>query len=218
MRVSFILATKDRPRLLPKMIASVLCQSDPHWELIVFDNGTTSVEHLMPRDPRVHYWRGRASGPSDAYNQVLSAATGDIVFPLADDDTISERTVEVVRAVMADFPDREWGYARTAYYVDGTMRKLLGGTWDLDLLKSYGYYLGGAVWWRKSLSDRVGGFDPTFDGAGDYELYVRFGHESEPIYVRGEILYHYNEWEGTDSQMNAERQYEQAKRIWAKYA
>lgn len=202
--------------MLPKMIASVLCQSDPNWHLMVFDNGDQSVEHLMPRDPRVFYWRGKATGPADAYNQVLQAAKGDIIFPLADDDTVSERTVEVVRAVMEDFPDKEWGYARTAVYVDGNLNRLLGGAWDLDVLKD-GYYLGGAVWWRKSLSDRVGGFDPSFDGAGDYELYLRFGIESEPVYVRGEILYFYNDWPGTDTQVMWERQLEQNKRIWAKY-
>lgn len=199
------------------MIASVLCQSDPRWDLVVFDNGENSVEHLMPRDPRVHYWRGRATGPADAYNQVLNAAKGDIIFPIADDDTIDERTVEIVLAVMNDFPDKQWGYARTAYLVNGEIKKLLGGSWDRDLLLHYGYYLGGAVWWRKSLTDRLGGFDPTFDGAGDYELYARFGSDSDPIYVQGEILYYYNEWSGADSQENKERQYAQAQRIWERY-
>lgn len=203
--------------MLPKMIASVLCQSDPRWQLFVFDNGNESVENLIPPDPRVHYWKGTATGPSDAYNQALERATGEIIFPIADDDTISERTVEIVLSVMSDFPEKEWGYARTAWNIDGEMRLLLGNHWSLDDLKE-GYYLGGAVWWKKSLSDRLGGFDPSFDGAGDYELYLRFGMNSEPVYVKGEILYYYNDWSGTDTRMMGERQSEQNKRIREKYA
>ncbi len=212
MKLSFILATKDRPLMLPHAIASVLVQSDPNWELIVLDNGT-SVENLMPRDKRVYYWHSVTSGPGDAFNQALQRATGDIIMPLADDDTIDKDTVSTI---FERIGDAEWGYARTAWQQDGETKFLLGNFWDIEQYKQ-GYYLGGAVFWRKSLSDRVGGFDPAFDGAADYELYMRFGLAAEPVYIRDKILYYYNDWGGTDTHTMSARQLEANYRIWQKY-
>lgn len=213
MNVSIILATKNRPLMLPKAIASVLVQTDPHWELVVLDNGK-SVENLMPRDPRVKYYNREATGPADAYSQALSLATGDIVMPLADDDTLAPNAVATIleRIGLA-----EWGYARTAFQRDGDTIFLLGNFWDVEALKK-GYYLGGAVFWRKRLSDRLGGFDPEYEGAADYELYLRFGLDSEPAYIRDQILYYYNDWEGTDSRRHSNRQGESNQKIWSRYA
>lgn len=213
MKVSFILPTKDRPRMLPNMIASVLVQTDPNWELIVFDNGETSIENLMPRDRRAYYFRGKASGPADASRQAMAHATGDIIMPISDDDTIAPDTVETI---LDRIGDAEWGYARTAWQRDGETIFLLGSFWDLDALK-HGYYLGGAVFWRKSFSDRIGTFDPEFDGAGDYDLYLRFGMAAEPVYIRNKILYYYNDWAGTDSRQQTDRQVAMNEKIWSKY-
>ena len=86
MKLSVILATKDRPEWLPTAVASVLRQTDPHWELCVFDNGHTAA--AVENDPRIVYRRGTATGPADAYEQARLMASGDLVMPLADDDSL----------------------------------------------------------------------------------------------------------------------------------
>lgn len=213
MRVSVILATRDRPEQLPQAIASVLAQDDPNWELVVFDNGSEPVGHLVPADPRVVCFRGTASGPADAYQQALERATGDIVIPLADDDELAPQAVGVI---LGRIGDHEWGYARTDYLRDGEVVMVLGAPWSYRQLLG-GYYLGGAVFWRRSLSDRVGGFDPEFDGAGDYDLYIRFGRAAEPVYLEDDVLYIYHDWDGTDTRQKSDRQMLANHRIWAKY-
>lgn len=213
MKVSFFLPTRDRPRMLPKMVASVLCQSDPRWELVVFDNGEMPVENLMPRDPRCYYWRGKANGPADAHQQALTRTTGDIVMPLSDDDTIDEDTVAIIFERLGD---AEWGYGRTAFMVDGNIHHLLGGHWDYEELKQ-SYYLGGAVFWRRRLFEKVGGFDSEYNSAADWDLYLRFGAVAEPVYVKDKILYYYNDWPGTDSHQMSWRQHESNVKIVEKY-
>jgi len=57
--------------------------------------------------------------------------------------------------------------------------------------------LGGAVMWRRSLTDEIGGFDPRWSYAGDTDLYGRFsyseariGYVREPLYFQTEHAQH----------------------------
>lgn len=208
MKVSILLATKNRPDWVQTAIASVLAQTDHNWELVVLDNGE-SIEQLIPADQRIQYHHATASGSADAFNQALRFATGDVVTPLADDDQIAPQTVATIRSRIGEY---EWGYARTAYIRDGVTLFYLGDPWDLSRLRQF-YYLGGAVFWRKSLSDRIGGFDPAFDLVGDYDLYLRFGEAATPIFLADEVLYLYHDHPLTDTNVHAQLQQERVAAI-----
>jgi hypothetical protein len=210
MRLSIFMATRDRPKLLPRAIESVLAQDDDRWELCILDNGMTQ-RSLIPRDPRIVYRWAKATGPADAFQQALELATGDVVMPMGDDDTLAPHTV---RTVLAGLGGAEWGYAQTAFQRDGATQFLLGDVWSLERLRQ-DYYLGGAVFWRKRLSDRLGGFDTAFDGAADYDLYLRFGEQHTPVFIP-EVLYLYNDHPETDTNVHHGRQRDAAERIRAK--
>lgn len=201
MKVSVILATKDRAEVLPNAIRSVLAQTDPRWELVIYDNGT-SIAHLVPDDPRIVYRSGPATGSADAFAKAMTFVTGDFITPVADDDEIAPHTVETI---INRIGDHEWGYARTAYVREGRMLFFLGDPWDLPRFRSF-FYLGGAVFWRKRLSDRLGGFDPAFNLCGDYDLYLRFGEDSEPVFVSDQVLYIYHDHPGTETRVFAGEQ------------
>jgi hypothetical protein len=209
-KLSVFMATRDRPKLLPRAIESVLAQDDDRWELCILDNGMTQ-RSLIPRDPRIVYRWAKATGPADAFQQALELATGDVVMPMGDDDTLAPHTV---RTVIEGLGDAEWGYAQTAFQRDGATQFLLGDAWSLERLRQ-DYYLGGAVFWRRRLSDRLGGFDTAFDGAADYDLYLRFGEQHTPVFIP-EVLYLYNDHPGTDTNVHHGRQRDAAERIRAK--
>ena len=208
MTVSILLATKDRPQFLPRAIASVLAQTDPDWQLCVLDNGEP-MAHLVPSDRRIVYRHHPATGSADAYRQALAMATGELVCTLADDDELTPQAVRVIRERIGD---AEWGYGRTDYERDGAVIMRLGDPWDLPRLRSF-YYLGGAVFWRKRLSDRLGGFDPDFNLVGDYDLYLRFGEDSTPVYLADETLYVYHDHPGAETRTRTAEQAAQVARI-----
>jgi hypothetical protein len=79
------------------------------------------------------------------------------------------------------------------------------------------YMLGGAIFWRKSLTDRLGGFKSEFDGAADFDLYLRFLNDSEPALSK-EILYLYEDHAETDTRVNHGRQADATQRIAARTA
>jgi hypothetical protein len=67
-----------------------------------------------------------------------------------------------------------------------------------------GNYIGtpGAVMFRRSVFDSVGGFDTTLHAAEDYELYLRVASEF-PIHKHGELVLDYREHEANTSRDSA---------------
>ena len=90
-----------------------------------------------------------------------------------------------------------------------------GGSGDAVRQTASGdYMLGGAVYWKRTLTDELGGFNAAYDGAADFDLYRRFIAHSQPKVV-GDVLYLYNDHPGTDSRAHPDRQADAAARIRA---
>lgn len=213
-RVSILTPTKDRPDWLPKCIGSVLAQGFADWEQIVYDCGETPC--MTPQlqenlDPRIRYVRGESRGPAADFQACLDLATGDIIHPLSDDDRLAPRALQFADEAIAD---KDWLVGRTVLVDQSGMPVALrGGTWaDIEATRYGQYMLGGAVYWRKSLTDSLGGFDSSFDGAADFDLYTRFLKHSEPARTK-QILYLYTAHAETDSVVNAERQNDATQRV-----
>jgi glycosyltransferase involved in cell wall biosynthesis len=79
--------TYDRPEFVSRAVDYFLLQDYAPCELIVLDDGTQPVEHLIPSDPRVRYVRmqGRASTGSKR-NLGCQLADGELILNWDDDD------------------------------------------------------------------------------------------------------------------------------------
>ena len=85
--VSCILVTKDRPAFFRQALGCFTDQDYPHKELVVVDDGETSVESLCAGVPNVRYIRLAALTPTGTkLNLGIDAARGDILQKLDDDD------------------------------------------------------------------------------------------------------------------------------------
>lgn len=205
MKVSVLTPTLDRPDFVSKAIESVLAQTYEDWELVLYDVGTEKVR--VPDDPRVRVFVGEAAGPARDFQFCLDHAEGVLVTPLADDDLLPPHALETA---VAHIGDAEWLCGMTVIVRDGMPTAVRGGTLQsVNITRKGMFWLGGAIYWRPSLTDRVGGFDAKFDGAADYDLYLRFLGESDPVLVR-DVLYLYADHDGTDSRVRAANQAEKA--------
>lgn len=211
MKVSILTPTKDRPGFVERAIASVRAQSYQDWELILYDVGERSILDRVPRDSRIRYRRGVAEGPAADFDWCLRQATGDLVHPLSDDDELP--SYALAHAV-SEISDHEWLIGSTVLRNEaGDVFAYRGGTREaLTATLAGEYMLGGAVYWRKTLSDRVGGFRAEYDGAADFDLYLRFARAAEPRIIP-DVLYLYTDHAGTDSRVRAENQQHQSARI-----
>lgn len=113
-KVSVILPTYNRARLLPRAIHSVLAQSYDDLELIIVDDGseddTADVVGNI-RDSRVRYMRlARNQGISAARNRGLQKASGEyLAFQDSDDEWDPQKLEKQIRSLEAH-PDREIVY------------------------------------------------------------------------------------------------------------
>jgi len=88
-RVSVILATYNRPRLVVEAIHSVLAQTYRDYEIIVADDGSTddTFERLAALDGHIRAVALKHSGmPEVARNRAIAIARGDLIVFLDDDD------------------------------------------------------------------------------------------------------------------------------------
>jgi glycosyltransferase involved in cell wall biosynthesis len=217
-KFSILTPTLDRPAMLEQCIRSVRRQSYGGWEQIVYNVGdvvgAVDDRHFRGEyEPRLRYYEGEKQGPAADFQAALDRATGDIVVPLSDDDRLAPHALERAAVLIGD---HEWLCARTILVNElGLPVALRGGTRDaVEMTKRGQYMLGGAIFWRKSLTDRVGGFKSEYDGAADFDLYLRFIDAAEPA-LSDEILYLYSDHAQTDTRVNAGRQNDASRRIAA---
>ena len=106
--VSCLMVTADRPVLVQRAIWCFQQQTYPRKELVVLDNGTQPIEHLLADVPDgsvryAHVTRGPETVIGGLRNRSLDMATGDLVVPQWDDDDWShpERLSRQVEALQA---------------------------------------------------------------------------------------------------------------------
>jgi glycosyltransferase involved in cell wall biosynthesis len=212
-KLTIFTPTKDRPDWIVRCVRSVLNQTYQTWEMVVYDVGDEAVEDLIPSDPRIRYERGECCGPAQDFQSALDLATGQVVTPLSDDDRLPRHALQTA---VESIGEADWLVGRTVLVnTQGEPVAFRGGTWDhIEETRHGMYMLGGAVYWRKSLSDELGGFSSDFDGAADFDLYRRFLRHSEPARTL-DTLYIHTVHPQQDTLVNQERQADATKRIMA---
>ena len=108
-KVSILLPTYNRRRILPRTIASVFSQDEQDIELIIVDDRSsdeTGVYLASLNDPRIRILRPATNlGTAGARNFALKAARAEIVALLDDDDVYLEHRLSAPMAVFAREPN-----------------------------------------------------------------------------------------------------------------
>jgi glycosyltransferase involved in cell wall biosynthesis len=107
-RVSIVISTWNRSRLLRRALESALSQTLEDIEIVVSDNGSTDDTREVVReydDPRLRYSRVEHNlGLHGGLNRALGLATAPYVAMLHDDDMFYPRNVEVKAAFFDAHP------------------------------------------------------------------------------------------------------------------
>ena len=95
-RVTIVIPTHDRPRLLERAVASALAQTVQDMQVVVVDDGSAEPVRFEQPDPRLVVLRNpRALGASAARNAGLRLAAGRWVTFTDDDDELLPDMVRV---------------------------------------------------------------------------------------------------------------------------
>jgi len=178
-KISVVTPSFNQAPFLEETIQSVLSQGYPDLEYIVMDGGSTddSTEIIRKYADRLADWRSaKDGGQADAIRTGFARATGEILCWLNSDDTMAAGTLRMVGEFFAAHPDVDLVYG-DLNLVDAegkllyTARPLL----RLGILVYENPFIPQqAMFWRRSLYERVGGLDPLLCFAMDFDLVVRF--------------------------------------------
>lgn len=189
------------PEYLNACIESVISQYYSNWELCLYDDCSTNeatihcLKKWVGRDSRIKIAFGDVKKHiSLASNQAIKMATGEFIALLDHDDELAPiALLEVVKSINQS-PDTDFIYS------DEDFISLKGNYYNphfksdfnRSLLLSYNYITHFAVL-RKEQGDELGWFREGFEGAQDYDLFLRIIEKNHKIVHIPQILYHWRQ-------------------------
>lgn len=196
--VSVVMAAKNYARFLPAAVASVLAQTAPDWELIILDDGSTDDTPAAARpflaDRRVRYFRADKLGQPRAKNLGIGLARGEFVAFLDADDAWLPAKLEKQLAVFAGQPDVGVVFCRRHLIDEGgnllprpaSPAPPRGRVLDRMFVQNFVCFSSAVV--RRDVFSHVGAFDPEWDLAIDYDLWLRVAARHAFDFVDEELV------------------------------
>lgn len=180
MKISVITATYNCNKTLRTTLESMAEQTYPDVEHLVLDGGSEDGTMALVRGWTAHQivWEsGRDMGIYDALNKGISRSTGDVVGFLHADDVLQDALVLERIAQAFENPLVEAVYGDLVYVahedLDRVIRTWRSGTFELQKLRHGWMPPHPTFYARKSLYERLGGFDLRYRIAADYDNMLR---------------------------------------------
>ena len=138
-------------------------------------------------------------GISAASNQGLGLARGEWVTFLDHDDVLEPDALFQILRLLQTHPDADLIYSDEDKLAEnGYDAPLFKPDWSPDFLLSYNY-VGHLTAMRREIVQKVGGFRSEFDGAQDYDLFLRVIEQSDRIHHIPRVLYHWRRSEASSA-------------------
>lgn len=183
---------------LEECVQSVLDQIYEEWELILIDDNSDEPEllSLLPeiaqRDSRIVLAKSaRRGGISAASNRGLEVAAGDWIGFLDHDDLLEPDALFQHVKWLQDHPNVDLIYSDEDKLTEnGLDAPIFKPDWSPDYFLSCNYICHFTVI-RAAVLAKVGGFRSEFDGAQDYDLFLRIVEQTTRIDHVPRVLYHW---------------------------
>jgi glycosyltransferase len=181
MKVSLITVTYNSARFLQNAIQSVCHQDYPHIEYIVVDGGSTddTLSIIEQNSGCITKWISeKDNGMYDAINKGMKMATGDVIGILNSDDMLASK--DVISKIVACFKEQQVdSIFGDLLYVDAEETDKIHRFWKGMPYKRSLFNTGWmpahpTFYVRKEVVDQLGGYQPHYFSASDFELMTRY--------------------------------------------
>jgi hypothetical protein len=192
--VSIVTPTLNQGAYIEHALRSVRAQSYPNLEHLVIDGGSTdgTLEILRrAADAGTIRWISEPDrGMYDAINKGLAMASGDVLAYLNSDDAYLPWAVETAVAAFEARPDVEVVFGDGVRFdeVAGTQRLRLFPPFDRRSLAHFESVMQPAVFWRRSVLERLGGFDDRLRYVADLDYWLRAAGSAATVLHLDEVV------------------------------
>ena len=187
-RISVIIPTYNRQKLLARAIESVLNQTFKDFELFIVDDGSTDntkevVREFQKRDSRIKYiWQENSGAPARPKNTGIKNAKGNYIAFLDDDDEwLSEKLekqLELFEGLESDL-----GFVGCNILVINESNKKIWREYKIpryssqiffeELLEGNFILTSSSIMIKKEVLDKIGLFDENLKFGDDWDLWLR---------------------------------------------
>jgi glycosyltransferase involved in cell wall biosynthesis len=196
--VSLAIAIYNRESYLPGTIESILTQTYPHFELILWDDSSTDsslkiAQHYATLDARVRVVAAAHQGFTPALKSALALTVGTYLGWVDSDDLLAPTALAETVAVLDSHPDKGLVYTDYQLIDEQDQGVGMGGrcTTPYDknqLLVQFMVFHFRLM--RRSVFEQVGGIDRVSGLVPDYDLCLRLSEVTE-FYPLKQCLYSY---------------------------
>jgi GT2 family glycosyltransferase len=215
--ISIVVPLYQTPeRYLCEMIESIQSQSYLNWELCLSNgSGTNSPISRILRDYQAHDARIKVISSKQPLrisantNEALKLATGDYIAFADHDDLLAPNALYECVRIINEHPNVD------VIYTDEDKVDMEGkehfmphfkSDFNIDLLRSINY-ISHLFVVRKEIYQLVGGLNPKYDGAQDYDFTLRCIEKAKQIYHIPKILYHWRAHEESTAEDPESKKY-----------
>lgn len=213
--ISLVMTVYNRERFLAEAIESVLAQTKPDFELVLWDDSSTDgsleiARSYAKKDNRIRLIEAEHKGRVSALVSAIAESSAPFLGWVDSDDLLSPTVLEETSAVLAAHPEvglvytdyividedgRAKGYGRRCRIPYSKERLLL------DLMTFHFRLI------RRSVFDQAGGINPLFELAMDYDLCLRLSEATEVRRIRKPLYRYRNHQESLSSSRRVEQMY-----------
>ena len=185
-------------------------QTYSNWELCLADGSPKQNENLKKyyeADERIKYnFLGENKGIAGNTNAAIKMATGDYIALLDHDDVLADYALYEVVYAINKFPNSEFLYSDEDKIDENDNRydAYFKPDFAPDTLRCQNYICHFSIF-KKELMDRLEGFRADYDGAQDYDIFLRMSEIAKPENITHipKILYHWRVHNESTAKLNS---------------
>ena len=180
---------------LKEQIDSILKQTEPDFELLIYNDGTDGLDEFLKQfyDERICWFNWKHLGYAKAYNHLLKKAKGEYVCFCDHDDIWTKDKLEIEKKYLDEHPDVDCVFGWLHWF--GEKEKLESFMMeDEDISKELPFWQPikqPTAMFRKY---RFDWFDSPYDKAGDYWFWSK--HWDRHYHLIPTVLAHYRRHAG----------------------
>lgn len=199
-----------KEKFFKDLVNCMINQTYSNWELCLADGSPEQNETLKKyyeKDERIKYkFLGENRGIAGNSNAAIEMATGDYIALLDHDDILADYALYEVVNYINRFPNSEFLYSDEDKIDENNNRydAYFKPDFSPDTLRCQNYICHFSIF-KKELMEKLEGFRADYDGAQDYDIFLRMSEETKPENITHipKILYHWRVHSQSTAQLNS---------------